>query len=646
MSEAKEHVSKTSINLAEERLQQLADLFPEAFREGKLDVDSLRATIGENVLDSKTERFSFTWAGKRDAIRLAQTPSRATLIPAPDESVNWNTTSNAFIEGDNLEALKLIGRSYFGRVKMIYLDPPYNTGNDFIYPDNYNDPLETYLQMTGQVDSNGNRLSSNAETSGRYHSTWLSMMYPRLVLARQFLRDDGVIFISIDDKELHNLRQLMNEVFGEENSVGIISWRNVTDNNPTLINKDNEFILCYARSLAHLPQEWKSIQSDAKDLLQAEYERLKVESENPEDIQRLLRQFISDNVEVLGNLTRYKNVDEEGIYTGSESVHNPRAGGYDFEVIHPDTQKPMRKPANGYRFPEATFRQMEKDDKILYGEDEKRIVKIKKYLSEFVDVLRSVIVLDGRLGSYDLRRLFQNKEKVFDNPKPVQLILSLISYVTDRDSIVLDFFAGSGTTAQAVLELNRRDGGTRRFILIQLPEKIDNSEFGTISGITKKRVELAIESLKNPDDKKRDESGRVEQEDLGFRVFKLAPSNYRQWQPTEDTGEIMQQLELMADTLLVANWKPEDVIFEVAVKEGYGLNIQIEQLENIEANTVFHVTDPDKEQTFYICLDEQLPDNLLIQLGLTQDDLFICLDSALNDSLAANFALQARLKTL
>lgn len=186
-------LSKTSLNLAEERLQQLADLFPEVFREGKIDFDQLRAALGETILDPKSERFSFTWAGKKDAIRLAQTSSRATLIPAVEESVNWDSTNNIFIEGDNLEVLKLIGRSYFGRVKMIYIDPPYNTGNDFVYPDNYSDPLETYLEMTEQIDANGNWLTSNAESNGRFHSSWLSMMYPRFVLARQFLRDDGEV---------------------------------------------------------------------------------------------------------------------------------------------------------------------------------------------------------------------------------------------------------------------------------------------------------------------------------------------------------------------------------------------------------------------------------------------------------------------
>jgi len=253
-----EHVTGTSADWLAEQTGRLRELFPEAFTEGKVDFDKLRAALGEEV-DSRPERYSFSWAGKRDSIRLLQTPSRATLIPCPEKSVNFEHTGNIFIEGDNLEVLKLLYKSYFGRVKMIYIDPPYNTGHDFIYPDNFTDPLDTYLKLTGQKDSDGNLLASNPETNGRYHSAWLSMMYPRLFLARQLLDNDGVIFASIDDVELADLILLMNEVFGEENRVGIISWKNVTDNNPTLINKDNEFILCYARSKAALPQAWKSL---------------------------------------------------------------------------------------------------------------------------------------------------------------------------------------------------------------------------------------------------------------------------------------------------------------------------------------------------------------------------------------------------
>lgn len=612
-------VSKTSINLAEERLQQLAELFPEAFREGKIDFDQFRALLGENILDSKSERFSFTWAGKKDAVRLAQMPSRATLVPAPEESVNWETTGNVFIEGDNLEVLKLIGRSYFGRVKMIYIDPPYNTGNDFVYPDNYSDPLETYLHMTGQVDGNGNRLTSNTETSGRFHSAWLSMMYPRLALARQLLRDDGVIFVSIDDHELPNLRLLMNEVFGEENFVGQLIWKrrqNVDSRAKTGLSVDHEYAVIYRRD-----SEGR-IRGGEKDL---------TKYSNPNNDPR--GPWSSDNLAGLATKDQRPNLH--------------------YDLVDPKTGISYPCPETGWRYSRATMARLIADDRIIFPSSPTGRPRFKRYLNELVDeftglssVLNTVFNLQG---TRELKDLFDGTE-VLDFPKPVDYIKLLVQQATSNDGqdIVVDFFAGSGTTAQAVLELNEEDEGNRRFVLIQIPEPLTSTvateQLGlhTIADVSKERIRRVIQRMQTK------KNGKLLQaaNDFGFRVFKLAESNYRQWQPTDDTGEILQQLELMAQSLLVEGWKPEDVIFEVAIKEGYGLNIEITLVDGMNGNTIYRVTDPDKAQTFYICLDEQLPDDLLIRLGLTRDDLFICLDSALNDTLAANFALQARLKTL
>lgn len=626
-------LSKTSLNLAEERLQQLADLFPEVFREGKIDFDQLRAALGETILDPKSERFSFTWAGKKDAIRLAQTSSRATLIPAVEESVNWDSTNNIFIEGDNLEVLKLIGRSYFGRVKMIYIDPPYNTGNDFVYPDNYSDPLETYLEMTEQIDANGNWLTSNAESNGRFHSSWLSMMYPRFVLARQFLRDDGVIFVSIDDNEIHHLLTLMDEVFGEENFVSIFPWKKRTAKSdvPFGVSQDFEWVVCYARS--------------GKFLAGSKHERKYYQTEDfPNDRWRLSDLTTQRTPEERPN----SDFDLEDPKTGKKYPVNPkRVWGVtkdsfpDYyergKIVFPDDYPFLNISIPAYRV----------------FESEDRAKALKKYGTE--DSIKALSTQFPKTvgmtesGSKEIEDLFG--EKIFPFPKPSSLIQHLIAATTGEDDLILDFFAGSGTTAQAVMAQNAEDDGNRKFILIQLPEKTKSDSLAyqrgylQIADIAKERIRRVIKRTIDAEAGKLDGFEQTPS-DLGFRVFKLVPSNYRQWQPTENTGEIMQQLELMAQSLLVEGWKPKDVIFEVAIKEGYGLNIQIDQLENTTSNVVYRVTDPDKEQTFYICLDEQLQDDLLIQIGLTPDDLFICLDSALNDTLAANFALQARLKTL
>ncbi len=614
-----DQVSKTSIDVTQERLEQLRALFPEVFSEGKVDFDQLRSVLGETVLDTKSERFSFGWAGKKDAIRLAQLPSRATLVPAQEESVNWETTGNVFIEGDNLEVLKLIGRAYFGRVKMIYIDPPYNTGNDFVYPDNYTDPLETYLHMTGQVDGNGNRLTSNTETSGRFHSAWLSMMYPRLVLARQLLRDDGVIFVSIDDHELANLRLLMNEVFGEENFVGQLIWKrrqNVDSRAKTGLSVDHEYAVIYRRD-----SEGR-IRGGEKDL---------TKYSNPNDDPR--GPWSSDNLAGLATKDQRPNLH--------------------YDLVDPRTGISYPCPETGWRYSRATMARLIADERIIFPSSPTGRPRFKRYLNELVDeftglssVLNTVFNLQG---TRELKDFFDGTE-VLDFPKPVDYIKLLVQQDTSNEGqdIVVDFFAGSGTTAQAVLELNEEDEGNRRFVLIQIPEPLTSTvateQLGlhTIADVSKKRIHRVIQRMQSK------KNGKLLQaaNDLGFRVFKLAESNYRQWQPSEDTGEILQQLELMAQSLLIDGWKPADVIFEVAIKEGYGLNVEINPVDGIDGNTVYRVNDPDKAQTFFICLDEQLPDDLLIRLGLMRDDLFICLDSALNDTLAANFALQARLKTL
>jgi adenine-specific DNA-methyltransferase len=629
-----EQIDHETPDQRDELLNRLEASVPEAFSDGKLDVEVLQTLLGDKVTDGP-ERFTFTWAGKRDAMAMLQAPSSATLAPGPDNSINFDEAQHVFIEGENLEVLKVLYRSYFGRVKLIYIDPPYNTGNDFIYPDNFADPLDHYLKLTGQRTEDGDDTTSKTETAGRLHSGWLSMMYPRLSLARQFLTDDGVIFVSIDDKELSNLLRLLDEILGEENRVGVISWKNVTDNNPTLINKDNEFIVSYAKSKANLPQSWKSSESDAKEILIDFFETRKGEGKTPEEIEKELAEFIKDNRESLGSLTRYKLVDEGGIYTGSESVHNTKPGGYEFEVIHPVTEKPMRMPANGYRFPEDTFRQMETDEIILFGPDHKRIVKIKKYVQDYQDSLRSVLVMDGRLGTYDVKRLFDVKENLFDNPKPVDLLASLTSFATDGDDLVLDLFAGSGTLAEAVAGLNAKEGTDRKSVSIQMAEQIEEKHFAykkgfrSIAELSRKRAALAIEA----------NSGS------GLRSFILAGGNMKRWTGVEakDPDAYAAQLEAFTDSL-APGWHAQDVIWEVALREGYSLTAKVEELDIGTGPTFWRVSDEDRR--FTICLDEALTLGAVAPLGLTEDDMFVCRDTALDDTLAANLALQCRLKVI
>ena len=288
-----DRIDETSPDIKAELLARLKSVVPEAFSDGQLDLDRLAELAGDAVATGP-ERYGLTWPGKREAIAMLQAPSRATLVPERDKSVNFDDARHVFVEGENLEVLKLLYKSYFGRVKLIYIDPPYNTGNDFIYHDDFSDPLAAYLRQTGQMTEDGDMTTSAPEKNGRKHSNWLSMMYPRLAMARQMLGDDGVVFVSIDEVELSNLVLLMDLVFGDENKIGIVTWKNVTDNNPTLINKDHEFIVCYGRDASKLPQNWQNHTVEQKDLLKKFYEDRR-EKLTPDEIENELKQFIRDN---------------------------------------------------------------------------------------------------------------------------------------------------------------------------------------------------------------------------------------------------------------------------------------------------------------------------------------------------------------
>ena len=625
-----------------ERLAALKKLFPDLFtNEGRLNVDELKKVVDPNLV-SETERYDFRWYGKTMSKREAFTPSRAALVHDAARSVNSpNAGGNMIIEGENREVLKLLSSAYRGRIRCIYIDPPYNTGKDFVYSDRFAEGQKPYWEQTG-VTEEGVKVDTNTDSDGRFHSNWLSMMHSRLLVARYLLAKDGVIFVSIDDGELQNLLRVMDEVFGEENHIGVISWRNVTDNNPTRLTKDNEFIAIYARSIDDQPDEWKSPMSDAKDLLQAEFKRLKAAELPNEKIEEEIRGFIAANAEVLGNLTRYKWADENDLYTGSESVHNPRPGGYDFEVKHPRTGGLMRKPATGYRFPETTFREMEAQGIILYGEDENQIVKIKKYLRDFRESLRSVITLDGRLGSYDMKRLFGSTENIFTNPKPVDLLKQLYSFTTGTDSLILDFFGGSGTTAQAVTELNKVDGGKRQFILVQLPQltaadsPARKAGFKKISDITIERAKRVIVRIQKEAEGLLPNDPQPQFADgLGFKVFKLATSNFPrvEFAPDPDKTEaenieLLKQYIREKEATFHMQWERETVLDEVLLKNGFMLDYTLEKRPEFTKNEVFLARDVRKESL--VCLDASIAHDTIDHFKTHREHFFICLELALD----------------
>lgn len=354
--------------------------------------------------------------------------------------------SGVAVKSDNYHALTLLAPRYRSDIRCVYIDPPYNTGSDeFCYKDRFQ------------------------------HSSWAAMMHERLGKARDLIRDDGAVFVSIDSHELPHITKVMEDRFGPANDLGTLIWKNATDNNPTRIAVEHEYIRCFAKNAAMVAPEWKSTYSDVKELLLGQYQQLKDSGLSGDDLQGAFRQFIKDNASTVGELERYKFIDDDGPYTGSESVHNPHPGGYDYEIYHPKSKKPMRKPANGYRFPWETMKREYIDrDRLIYGPDENRIVKIKLYLRDYLDSLRSVILLDGRLGAYALSRLFGQTEAIFKNPKPVELLDRLLSFSTRDQDWVLDFVAGSSTTGQAVIELNRAEGTSRRFVMVELADYFDS----------------------------------------------------------------------------------------------------------------------------------------------------------------------------
>ena len=622
-----EYVTKTTPDITQGQIERLKEVFPECVSEGRVDFERLRATLGDADALAGDNAYSFTWAGKQEAFRAIQAPSAASLAPALKESVNWDTTQHLFIEGENLEVLKLLYKSYFGKVKMIYIDPPYNTGNDLIYRDDYRQPRRAYLEKTGQIDAEGNLLTSNPETSGRYHSDWLNMMYPRLFLARQLLREDGVIFVSIDDHEVDNLRLLMNEIFGEENFLATAVWQKMYSGKADAAHfgRFHEYVLCYARNV-----------EEVQVYLLPRTEEMDARYSNPDDNPR--GPWLSNDLTASGERSR---------------------GHY--EVVSPTGQVWDAPQGKHWLYSPETMLELIEDNRIWFGQDGSAFPRLKRFLSEVQQGRRvNTLWLHEEVGHSDeatkeIKRIFDVDQKLMDTPKPTRLMLRLLQTATRRDSkaIVLDFFAGSGSLAQAVLEYNRGDDGNRHFVMVQLPEPTPEDSFArqvrfeTIAEIGKERIRRVIAHMQAEREGQLPLETRETPEDLGFKVFKLAPSAFRQWEPPagEDAGALAQQLSFF-DHGLEVGADPLHVIYEVILKEGYSLNARIESLD-LGANRVFRVAGPEDEgRFFYICLDDDVRDTTLDALSLDKETVFICLDTALDDSQKVNLSMQCLLKVI
>ena len=527
-----------SPDLIAENLEQMKALFPEAFTEGRVDFEVLKQLLGGKV-DEREEKYGLNWHGKRQARQLALTPSTGTLRPCPEDSVDWDTTKNLMIEGDNLEVLKLLQKSYTGKVKIIYIDPPYNTGNDFVYPDDYGDNTRNYLAITGQTDGQGWRLSSNTEASGRFHTDWLNMMHPRLKMARQLLLDDGIIFVSCDDNEVSNLRRLLDEIFGEENFVSQIVWKKSYGGGAKTkhVVVLHEYVLCFAKN------------RDSVGRLEL--------PPNPE-IQKYYK-------------FRDEKFDDRGPFrlqplatTSNDERPNLRYPiPYDGEEIWPEKQWQWEYT--------RTMAALANDDLVIAKKNKRWSVNYKQYLKDKNGTVRGAkpfSILEGpytQIGTAELARLLGDP-KIFPFPKPSAVIARFIQYAHPSKSfIVLDFFAGSGSTFEAVLRLNKDDSGSRRFISVQVPEPTGRDDFATIADITRERVRRVGNELKAED-------GLVVG-DVGFRVFKLDASNISAWTPDrDDIGEtLLDNVEHIR-----AGRSEDDILYELLLKLGLDLCVPIE----------------------------------------------------------------------
>ena len=558
-----------SADVVAENIEHLKALFPEAFTEGpagqagKIDFEVLRQLLG-GAVDERQEKYGLNWHGKHRARQLALTPSTGTLRPCPAESVAWDTTQNLMIEGDNLEVLKLLQKSYAGKVKLIYIDPPYNTGKDFVYRDDYRDNVQNYLKLTGQIDGRNRKLSSNTEASGRFHTDWLNMMYPRLKLARNLLLDDGLIFVSCDDNEVSNLRHLLDEILGEENFVSQIVWKKSYGGGAKTkhVVALHEYTLCFAK---------------IKDTIA----RLELPP-NPET-----QKYYKFRDSKFGVRGPYR-LQPLATTSNDERSNLRYAISHEGEEIWPEKQWQWERT--------RTMAALDNDEIVITKKKGCWSVNYKQYLKDEGGIERSAkpfSILDGpytQIGTAEIARLFGDS-KVFPFPKPSAVISHFIQYAhPSKDFIVLDFFAGSGSTFEAILRLNKEDSGRRRFISVQIPEPTEHDDFATIAEITKERVRKIGKELELEDS--------FVAGDLGFRVFKLDTSNIRAWEPDRDNLE-----DSLIDSIdhVKADRSEQDVLYELLLKLGLDLCVPI-QTRTIAGKRVRSIG----AGTLIACLDEKI----------------------------------------
>lgn len=602
-----------SLNITQEKINQLKQIFPEVFKEDKVDFLQLKALLGEDVI-AKDEVYGLSWAGKYEAFKEIQKQTTASLIPDREGSIDFDNAENIFIEGENLEVLRVLQKSYYGKIKMIYIDPPYNTGNDsFVYPDDYTERRAEYEKRAGITNAEGflnkqDLWKKNTKENGQYHSVWLSMMYPRLYLAKNLLKEDGVIFISIDDNEVFNLKILLDEIFGEENHVATIVWEKKYSpaNDAKYLSVTHEYIILYAKN------------------------------------KEIWRPILEERTEEMNN--RYKNFDND--------PRGPwKPGGFSVKTYTANYDYPIETPAGNIVYPpkgscwqtkKENYLKLLEDNRIYFGKNKDAKPQIKQFLSEVKQGLVTKtlwthsVAGNTQISMQEIEKIFGNK--VFDTPKPTRLLKKIINIAVKphNDDIILDFFAGSATTAHAVLELNEIDNGNRKFICIQIAENTNDLKeanklgYNNVAEISYERIKKIINNIISKNTEKTDFKNNT----IGVRKYKMVPTNIKQWK-IENDSNLIEQLKLYVEPINMDN--DFNIAVEIMIKEGYTLNSKIEKI-NADNSFIYFI-----EKNFIIIVNK-INNNIINQVLNIKPNRVICLDKLFehNDALKTNFALQLK----
>lgn len=643
-----------SMDNVQMNVEKIQKLFPnavtEVLRDGKptlaIDFDVLKQELSAELIDDKEERYQMTWPDKKKSVLLANTPISATLRPCEEESVDFDHTQNLYIEGDNLDVLKLLQETYLGKIKMIYIDPPYNTGNDFVYNDDFRVESEEWSEMSGDYDEQGNRLVQNTESNGRFHTDWLNMIYPRLKVARDLLKDEGIVFISIDDSEVDNLRKICDEVFGADNFIAQIVVEGTPKNDPKIISTAHEYCLVYVRDYETAKScEWGIANPIYNDLL-----NIVRSTQSYKSAEELIRKYYKDNNLKDDNISNYNRVDEKGLFRIGP-IDDPQSGGSRDIRYNPVTGEALKTPNRGWGCSIETWKEWVKNGEILFPEDNAKLCSRKVYIEDGkLDLLRAYFKIQTRKDTDMLKNMFG--KKVFSFPKPLELIKTFVDSSTESNDIVMDFFSGSGTTAHAVMQLNvdRLSKGDKqvKYILVQIPEDLYKN-LSVASGNREKQIcqnaidfcvennmevvltSVGKERIRRAGKKIKEENPSATNLDVGFRVLKLDSSNMKDvyYKPSDYSQGFLGQLE----DNIKADRTPLDLLFQVMLDLGKPLSAKIEERE-IAGKRVFVVDDND----LVACFDSNITEDVVKTIAQLKPLYAVFRDSGLSsDSVGANF---------